>query len=208
MCTWPTSSSVTLGFTIKKRCGIIPSWTHAYRLVAATTTTLEVLLDATFEFPIPSIKVKSWATNRVSCCRLPRAPNDNMVWKKWPNSIDHIKDRHTSSTPFSIFREWGHGALSLNGGVPFSEDSRISFFSSKGMKNGHEEWRMENGHSRGCVTTLLSNFISQESMKNIACVDQKLNSPYDLLNHCLNPKGPRIHGFKMTNSIDQSLLNP
>jgi hypothetical protein len=45
---------------------------------------------------------------------------------------------HTSFYPFSIFREWGRGTLSLKGGGPILWRLRIPFFSST-----DEEWRME-----------------------------------------------------------------
>jgi hypothetical protein len=54
------------------------------------------------------------------------------------SSSSSIRGRHTSFFPFSSFRDWGRGTLSLKGGGPILWRLRIPFFSSTG-----EEWRME-----------------------------------------------------------------
>ena len=59
-------------------------------------------------------------------------------WVEEGGNAFAIRGCHTSFFPFSIFREWGRGMLSLKGRGPIMWRLRISFFSCTG-----EEWRME-----------------------------------------------------------------
>lgn len=93
---------------MKRAHGVYSRWQIcAYLFVAATTTTLEELLEDPLEDTIPSISVNSWATNLVSCCRLWKAIQNthNIEWEysfQATIKLWRYKEELTQSVPHGI----------------------------------------------------------------------------------------------------------